>query len=222
MDTTIFDDKLFFYFRNKYKPETIQYLKEKHYYELKNDLPSVTKRINLYMWNGFLIREITLLGYTYEHLANQYNQFFERIGKMSSLKEMQSFEINMFSRYIDIIIDLQESTDHLLVNKILHYLHMHIEDETNLKDLTEALSISQSHASHIFKEQMKISIIKYSKQLKVERAKSLLKSEESITAIGEKLGFYDQSHFYRTFKNLTGQSPREFRLHHKPIKKESL
>jgi len=54
--------------------------------------------------------------------------------------------------------------------------------------------------------------MKYGKKLKIERAKALLKHSDSITEIGEKLGFYDQAHFSRTFKSFTGQSPKEYRL----------
>jgi AraC-like DNA-binding protein len=123
----------------------------------------------------------------------------------------------MFSKYIDIIIHQQEFTDHLLVNKILHYLYLHIEDEVSLKKVTQALNISQSYASRIFKDVMNTSIIKYSKKLKIERAKSLLRSNESITSIGEKLGFYDQAHFSRTFKSLTGYSPQNYKIKEKTI-----
>ncbi len=59
---------------------------------------------------------------------------------------------------------------------------------------------------------MGMSIIRYSKYLKIERAKALLKTQESITEIGEKLGFYDQSHFSKTFKKWVNLSPQAYRL----------
>ena len=117
----------------------------------------------------------------------------------------------MFTRYVDIIIHQQEMTDHLLVNKILHFLHLQIENYYTIEDLTEALSISKSYASKIFKEHMGTTIIRYGKELKIQRAKALLRSHSSITEIGEKLGFYDQAHFSRTFKRFVGFSPQEFR-----------
>ena len=210
-DLSIFDDQLFFYFRNKYRPEIINYLNTKHFFEFKNKLDFDIKKHNTFMWNGILIREIVQLGYTFEHLANQYDAIYEKINKCKTLKELQDVELYMFKRYVDIIIHQQEMTDHLLVNKILHYLHLHIENYYTLDELTHELHLSQSYASKIFKEHMKTSIMKYGKELKIKRAQSLLRKNESITEIGEKLGFYDQAHFSRTFKSFTGTSPQKYR-----------
>lgn len=210
-DLSLFDDQLFFYFRNKYKPEIINYLKTKHHYEVENDMTFSIKRNNNFMWNGILIREIVSLGYSYEHLANQYDNIYERIIKCKDLAQLQDVELYMFTRYIDIIIHQQEMTDHLLVNKILHYLHLQIETYYTLDDLVETLNISQSYASKIFKEHMDMTIMKYGKSLKVQRAKFLLKQPDSITEIGERLGFYDQAHFSRTFKEFTGMTPKAYR-----------
>lgn len=212
-DISIFDDQLFFFFRNKYRPEIIDYIKSKHYFEVENHIAFDIKKNNTFMWNGILIREIVQLGYSYEHLANQYDAIYHKIDTCKTVAEVQTVELYMFKRYVDIIIHQQEMTDHLLVNKILHYLHLHIEDHYTLITLTEALNISQSYASNIFKKEMKTSIVKYGKQLKIRRAESLLLKQDSITEIGEKLGFYDQSHFSRTFKSLNGKSPQAYRMY---------
>lgn len=211
-DLTIFDDQLFFFFKNKYRPEIIDYLKNKHKVEQLEQIPLEIKRTNLFIWNGILIREIVLLGYTYEHLANQYDAIYEKIEKCRTIASLQETEIYIFTRYVDIIINQQEMTDHLLVNKILHYLHLQIEDYYTLNDVIEALNISQSYASRIFKSHMNTTIMKYGKMLKIQRAKALLRKHDTITEIGERLGFYDQAHFSKTFKNLTGVTPQTYRL----------
>ena len=54
--------------------------------------------------------------------------------------------------------------------------------------------------------------MKYLREIKVERAKTLLLStEKSILEISILLGFHDQSHFTNTFKKIVGMSPSEFR-----------
>ncbi len=212
-DLTIFDEKVFFYFRNKYKPEIINYLNEKQYFEGENHIDFEIKKSNMIIWNALLIKEIVNTGYTSEHLSNTYDSIYDKINRCKVVDELNELELKMFTRYIDIIIEHHESTDHLLVNKILHFLHMNIENFFTIETITESLSISQSHASKVFKEHMNTTIIKYSKELKIKRAKALLKTtDDSVIKIGEKLGFYDQSHFSRTFKNIVGLSPKQFRL----------
>ena len=160
-----------------------------------------------------MVREIVITGYTSEHLSNQYDLTYKKINKCKTTSKLNEVELYMFSRYVDIIIEHHESTEHLLVNKILHFLHMNIESHLSLSRITDALNISQSYASKIFKEYMNTTIIKYSKELKIERAKALLKnSNESVIEIGERLGFYDQAHFSRTFKNFVGISPNKYKL----------
>lgn len=211
-DVSFFDDQLFYFFRQKYKPSVIHYLNEKHYFESINKQDVEIKRINLFIWNGLLVQEIIKLGYTIVHLEKHYDGIYKKIKTAKSLTQLHKHEIDMFSKYIDIIINQQESTDHLLVNKILHYMYIHLEEPLSLKKITADLNVSQSYASKVFKENMNMTIIKHSKFLKIERAKALLKTNESITHIGERLGFYDQAHFSRTFKSFTGMSPQNYKI----------
>jgi AraC family transcriptional regulator len=46
------------------------------------------------------------------------------------------------------------------------------------------------------------------RKLKIDKALSLVKSgEESLTSVAYECGFADQSHFIRTFKQMTGFLP---------------
>ena len=48
-------------------------------------------------------------------------------------------------------------------------------------------------------------------RLRIARAQDMLHAgNRRIAEIAAALGFFDQSHFARTFRRLTGQSPREY------------
>ena len=54
--------------------------------------------------------------------------------------------------------------------------------------------------------------MRYLREIKIERAKTLLlTTEKSILEISILLGFHDQSHFTNTFKKFVGVSPLKFR-----------
>lgn len=74
-DLSMLDDKLFFYFRNKYNPEIINYLKEKHYFESLNKIDIDIKKSNLIIWHALLIKEIIAIAYTSEHLSNHLKHY---------------------------------------------------------------------------------------------------------------------------------------------------
>ena len=72
--------------------------------------------------------------------------------------------------------------------------------------------MSEGYISDCFKKHMGITIMKYAKKIRIDRAKVLLvTTNASILEISITLGFHDQSHFTRTFKSLAGVSPTEFR-----------
>jgi transcriptional regulator GlxA family with amidase domain len=89
---------------------------------------------------------------------------------------------------------------------------MNIESFMSLEKISEHLGITPEYASTCFKKHMGITLMKYSKKIKIDRAKVLLTTtNKSMLDIAISLGFYDQSHFSRTFKSFTGVSPSEFR-----------
>ena len=82
----------------------------------------------------------------------------------------------------------------------------------SLEKLADHLNITPEYACTCFKKHMGISLMKYSKKIKVDRAKILLLTTNmSILDIAFTLGFYDQSHFSKTFKYFEGVSPSKFR-----------
>lgn len=211
-DTSIFDKEPFYYIRERHVDNILLYLKGKHFEEQNSYLEADLKRSDLIIWNALLAKEVANSSLTIEELAKPYNYFYNKISKLNSLKELQELEVKMFIKYVHILINEEQTTDHLLVNKILHYIYMNIENFISINKLCIDLNISSSYASAIFKKEMNTSIIKYSKKLKIERAKTLLKTtNESILSLSTKLGFHDESHFCRTFKEFTGYSPLQFR-----------
>ena len=85
----------------------------------------------------------------------------------------------------------------------------------SLEKISEHIWITQEYASNCFKKHMGISLMKYSKKIKIDRAKVLLlTTNKSMLDISISLGFYDQSHFSKTFKYFEGVSPSKFRNTH--------
>ena len=63
-----------------------------------------------------------------------------------------------------------------------------------------------------FGEEIGIAPKVFAKIMRVAKARNLLRSEysDSLTELGLRLGYFDQSHFVREFKSVTGISPRIF------------
>ena len=121
-------------------------------------------------------------------------------------------EIQMIDTYINLLINDVEVKDNFVINRILKHLHLNIESQISLKKLSRELNLSEGYISDCFKKHMGMTIMKYAKKIRIDRAKVLLvTTTSSILEIGLTLGFHDQSHFHKVFKSFTGVSPSEYR-----------
>ncbi|MFT8879269.1 MAG: AraC family transcriptional regulator [Oenococcus sp.] len=99
--------------------------------------------------------------------------------------------------------------------RIKDYLKNHLQDNLRLKDISEALGISEQNLNVIFKKKFGATIKQFSIQLKVEAAKGLLTTTRlKIKDIADYLSFADESYFVQTFSKLTGLTPAKFRHTH--------
>ncbi|MBQ8685473.1 MAG: helix-turn-helix transcriptional regulator [Clostridia bacterium] len=99
-----------------------------------------------------------------------------------------------------------------LYQTLLQYISENYFRPLTLETIAEELHYSASYLSHVFKERNKPSIMQYVKQLKIQKAKELLRNtEKSVIEISELLGFMDSNYFTAVFKKATGKSPRSFR-----------
>lgn len=211
-DITIFSNDISSLIDSSNRPAILKNITDKHLKELEDELDADTKRNDLLIWNAIFTKEIIRLGVSKKYLHPLYNKFYDKILITKSLIELQTLELSIASEYLQLLISDIEVKDNFIVNKILQHLHMNIESHVSLEDISHYLNITPQYATSCFKKHMGISLMKYSKKIRIDRAKVLLlTTNKSILDIGLTLGFYDQSHFSKTFKEFEGISPSEYR-----------
>ena len=89
----------------------------------------------------------------------------------------------------------------------------HFSDpEISITALADAFDLSTTRFSLSFKEKTGMSPLEYLTLLRVEHAKELLASTGlSIRDISMKVGYYDPGSFIRRFKQVTGETPLQYR-----------
>lgn len=96
--------------------------------------------------------------------------------------------------------------------QVLEYIYTHLNQDIKLADLAASAGISPFHFSRLFKQSMGMSPHQYLLQQRVERAKQLLKSSQlTIADIALQCGFNSQSHLGKSFRELTGITPSNYR-----------
>lgn len=97
------------------------------------------------------------------------------------------------------------------VNIVKERLNDNWNENTSLQELAETAGVHPVTISKYFPRYFSCTLGEYMRKLKIERSLALVKSPEaSLTAVAYECGFADQSHFIRTFKQLTGFLPANY------------
>jgi AraC-like DNA-binding protein/mannose-6-phosphate isomerase-like protein (cupin superfamily) len=97
----------------------------------------------------------------------------------------------------------------------LDYTDKHFTENISIKDISRIALISVRSFSRIFSEITGTTFSTYIRHLRIHKAKQLLADTDlSFASVCYECGFFDLSHFFRTFKTQTGLTPGAFRKKH--------
>ncbi len=116
------------------------------------------------------------------------------------------------------IVDGLRDTPHWYgrFSKVIDHIHKHYGEELDLPGLAAQAGVSQSQLERRFQQLLGTSPGEYILRVRISASRSLLEnSDRTIADIAQAVGFYDHSHFTRTFKRVMSCSPKLYRDHHR-------
>jgi AraC-like DNA-binding protein len=124
--------------------------------------------------------------------------------------------LEIFAEHLSLIanqIALHEfSGNSLIVRRAKDYIAEHKFDAINLEQVARALNVSRFHFCRRFKLETGLTFVEYLSRLRLEQAKLGLQNKNlHVSEIAYQVGFQSLTHFNRTFRNLVGSSPTEYR-----------
>ena len=159
---------------------------------------------------GYLVRAAVEDNPRLEHLLEQHIQWVERIvtsrdfeaacaGLRDALDDcMNHIELQGFTRH------------HPQVRRVLEFLAGNYMRTVRLDEAAAVAGLSRFRVAHLVKECTGKTIRQHVKLLRIQKARMWL--EETDKPLAEiDLGFADQSHFIRHFRDLTGLTPARYR-----------
>jgi|KBSMisStandDraft_5_1062788.scaffolds.fasta_scaffold175369_2 AraC family transcriptional regulator len=98
------------------------------------------------------------------------------------------------------------------LNKINELLNDSWDEKLSLIDLANTAGVNPITISKHFHKYFSCTLGEYLRKLKIEKSLSIIPAQEiSLTEIAYICNFSDQSHFTRTFKQLTGFLPKQYK-----------
>lgn len=96
--------------------------------------------------------------------------------------------------------------------ELLAYIQEHYTEKITLGMLAKEFHLSEKYISWYFKEHFSISFVRYVSHLRMTKAKDLLlSSEQSITEVALSCGYPSVNLFIRSFKEMYGVTPLQYR-----------
>jgi YesN/AraC family two-component response regulator len=92
------------------------------------------------------------------------------------------------------------------------YIEDNISNTENLHDIAGQANLSKYHFSRVFKKLTGLSPIEFVSQLKINKAKELLRKKDlTVSMVAEEVGYDDLRSFERLFKRHTGLTPISYK-----------
>ncbi|MEM8546372.1 MAG: AraC family transcriptional regulator [Cyanobacteria bacterium P01_H01_bin.119] len=148
-------------------------------------------------------------------LRSLFWQTFQALNESSPLLTQQSLLLALMSQLLQhhsVTAPLkpagQESQAVALVRA---YLEEHYAENVSIATLSQLSNLSSYYLIRSFRRQWGLPPHRYQQQIRLLKAKQALQTSQSLAEIAITTGFFDQSHFTRSFKRVFGVTPGQYR-----------
>lgn len=178
---------------------------------------------NLESFAGFLEEQPCLSEEDVKKLFNAFlfiisegKSYFDKIERFNNCKHLRE----LCSVWDDVLRQMQEMNNSLvdlsgcsfLTKNIANFIERNYSKEITLSLLSKQFNVSPNYISRLFKEETGETLFNYINQVRVDKAKKLLREIElKIYEVGDRVGFKSPVHFNIVFNKYTGLTPKQYR-----------
>ncbi|MBQ7488077.1 MAG: helix-turn-helix transcriptional regulator [Clostridia bacterium] len=155
-------------------------------------------------------------GMSSEEAFNLSDLYIRRLDKCQTKEAVFDLHDTMFRDYVTRMQHLERTEIYSKqIHRCMDYIDQHLQSPLTVELLAGELSVSRSYLSTLFQKETGRSVSEYIRDRRIETAKKLLTyTDFSCLEIAEYLCFSSDSHFSRTFREVAGESPSQFRKKH--------
>ena len=136
--------------------------------------------------------------------------YIKKVEQQENLSEVLVERDSAIIHFTKELHDLANCAYSPFILSVMQYINLKIYDSYKISDLAKHFFMTESALRRQFKREIGISITEYTNQRKIAISKIFLTAGIPITECSKRLGFFDNSHFYKTFKKYEGITPKQF------------
>lgn len=147
----------------------------------------------------------------------QFNDILHHLDLLENIENLVYANSRFYSFLCSFRLAVLSSKRHAKKDGVIQsieYMRENLHANVTLKELARAAGLSVSHYCSLFKKKTMQSPLNLYTSMKVQRACQMLQNKDhTIKSIAYSLGFFDQYHFSKVFKQIMGASPKHFKNH---------
>ena len=97
------------------------------------------------------------------------------------------------------------------INRVCRYVEQHFENSVDVRAVADLVNLSVPAFCRYFKRMTRLTFTDFVNEYRVNQARRLLQSAQPVADVGFAVGFNNLSHFNKTFRMVTGQTPSAYR-----------
>lgn len=138
---------------------------------------------------------------------SKFDQFLEILSILNYLVEADDKELLHEKPYKN----QHTLKDHLRLKTIYKFIDTNYQRKIKIHEIAAEVHLSEASFCRYFKKMTKLTFTKFVNHYRIEKAKKLLLLDNNVTETCFLCGFESLSYFNRTFKNVTGKNPQNFK-----------
>ncbi len=153
---------------------------------------------------------------TFHRLGDRYHEFFAQISRLSTAPGEHERRAATF-RFAALLYELLVGTPasdygHPAVRRALEFMRSHVGEPYDLEALVAEVGLDRSYFVRLFKKSVGVPPMRYATNLKMIAATHLLLiTREPLATVAAQVGFADEYHFAKRFKQWSGIAPGAYR-----------
>ena len=140
------------------------------------------------------------------------NDYLPTVNKFNDFDELLTWFVDKISVACRNVISSHSTKENSIIDQAVLYINKNYNKDISLADVSREVNISPYYFSKVFKDEMGENFIEYLTNIRIEKAKDLIKNSEcSMKEICVMVGYSEPNYFSRSFKKKVGVTPTEYK-----------
>lgn len=168
------------------------------------------------MLEDWFLEILTAMRYGMQRNGETDNSFYQRMmdGLWQAINAQELFRLlhDDMCGEIDRLRNERMLREARPITDAKRFIQQHYQEALRLEDVSSAVGFNATYFSAMFKKETGQNFMDYLTELRMNKAKELLCSDEnSVQDVADQIGYRDLKYFSRLFKKTTGISPSEYK-----------